>query len=48
MVLALATSERMELVVKVVVFKARSKHFPCLGIRIQSFKWRWGMQCMWL
>lgn len=48
MVLALPTSERMELVVKVVVCKARSKHFPCLDIIIQSFKWQWGMQCMWL
>jgi hypothetical protein len=43
MMLALAISERMEHVVKVVVSKARSKHFTCLDIRIQSFKWQWGM-----
>jgi hypothetical protein len=46
MMLALAASERMKLVVKVVVCKARSKHFPCLDITIKSFKWQWGMQYM--
>jgi len=48
MMLVVATSERKELVVKVVVCKARSKHFLCLDITVQSFKWQWGMHCVWL
>jgi hypothetical protein len=36
--LAVATSEKMYLVVNVVVCKARSKHLRCLDLTVLSFR----------